>query len=336
MLKDVIVRSTGFYTPERVFTNAEFAAFLDTSDEWISERTGIKERHLAAPGENASDMAVHAARQALERAGLEAEDLDLIIVATVTPDTIFPATANWLQGKLENKHAWSFDINAGCSGYVYTLNVAYNILRTGQHRYALVMGAERMTALADMTKRETCVLFGDGAACLLLEAVDPADNPQGYGIRDFYLESDGTLADILMQDSGGSAKPPTFQTVLNHEHFIRMDGQAVFKNAVRRMYQSVTQVLEQVNLEPQEIDWFVGHQANARIIRSTQQRLKVPEEKVYMNVERYGNVTAVTIPSCLDELSEAGKLVPGSKVVLFTFGTGFTWGSVYLVWGGGA
>jgi len=322
--------------PERVFTNQEFEAFLDTSDQWITERTGIKERRLAAPGEQSSDMAVKAARQCLERAGLEPEDVDVFLVATVTPDTIFPATGNWLQGKLGNKHAWSFDLNAGCSGYIYTLNVAFNMLRAGQHRYAMVMGAERMTALADMTKREHCVLFGDGAACLLLEAVDPADNPQHYGIKDFYLQSDGTLAEILMQKAGGTAKPASYMTVRNHEHFISMDGQAVFKNAVRRMYQCVMQVLEQVNVDPQDVDWFVGHQANARIIRSTQQRLKVPEEKVYMNVERYGNTTAVTIPSCLDELYEDGKLLPGHKVVLFTFGTGFTWGSTYLVWGGGA
>lgn len=336
MLKEVIVRSTGCYMPERVFTNQEFEAFLDTTDQWIVERTGIRERRLAAPGEQSSDMAVKAVQQCLERAGLEAEDVDVFVVATVTPDTIFPATANWLQGKLGNTHAWGFDLNAGCSGYIYSLNAAYNVLRSGQHRFALVVGAEKMSCLADMTKREHCVLFGDGAACLLLEAVDPADNPRGFGIKDFYLQSDGSLAEILMQQAGGTAKPASYMTVRNHEHFISMDGQAVFKNAVRRMYQSVMQVLEQVEVEPQDVDWFVGHQANARILRSTQQRLKVPEEKVYMNVQRYGNTTAVTIPSCLDELYEAGKLQPGHKVVLFTFGTGFTWGSTYLVWGGGA
>lgn len=333
MFKDVIVRSSGRYFPERVFTNKEYEAILDTSDEWIVERTGIKERRLAAPGETVSDMALKASLQCLERAGLEPDDVELIIVGTVTPDTIFPATANWLQGKLGNTRAWSFDLNAGCSGYVYSLNTAYNMLRNGQHRYALVVGAEKMTALSDMTNRDHCVLFGDGAACLLLEAVDPAENPQGWGIKDFYLQSDGSLGNILMQTAGGSSHPSTYRTVRNHQHFVEMQGQPVFKNAVRRMYQAVIQVLEQVNVPPEEIDWFVGHQANARIISATQRRLGVPEEKVYMNVQRYGNTTAATIPCCLDELATEGKLVAGHKVVLFTFGTGFTWGSTYLVWG---
>ena len=334
MPKDVLIRATGRYLPERVFTNAEFTQFIDTTDEWITERTGIRERRMAAPGETVSDMALMACRQCLERAGVEPDEVELIVCPTVTPDTVFPATANWLQGKLGNHTAWSFDLNAGCSGFIYALNVVTNILRMGQHRYALLVGAEKMTALCDMTDREHCVLFGDAAAAILLEAVDPADNPEGYGVREFYMQSDGELASILMQHAGGSSLPPTFSTVGEHRHFISMQGREVYKGAVRRMYQSVVEVLERAGVDKDEVDWFVAHQANARIIEATQKRLEVPEEKVYMNVERYGNTTAATIPLCLDELYCDGKLIPGQKVVLFTFGTGFTWGSAFLVWGG--
>lgn len=334
MPKNVIVRATGSYLPERVFTNEEFTAFLDTSDEWITERTGIKERRFAAPGESVSDMAVSAARQCLERAGVDEADVDLIVCPTVTPDTVFPATANWVQGKLGNKKAWSFDINAGCSGFVYALNAVTSILMQGHARYALVIGAEKMSALCNMTDRDHCVLFGDAAACLLLEAVEEADNPEGYGIRDFFLKSDGELAPILMQYGGGSSIPPTIESVENRRHYIHMQGREVYKAAVRQMYASVVNVLEKAGLGKDDVDWFIAHQANARIIEATQRRLEVPEEKVYINVNRFGNTTAATIPLCLDELYSDGKLAAGQNIILFTFGTGFTWGSCYLVWGG--
>jgi 3-oxoacyl-[acyl-carrier-protein] synthase-3 len=332
-VKDVVVRGTGRYLPERIFTNHEFEAIIETSDDWITERTGIRERRLAAPGESTSDMALQACRQALERAGVAADEVGLIIVATVTPDTVFPATANWLQGKLGNHTAWSYDINAACGGYIYALSAATGLLRTGQARYALVVGAERMSAILDFTSRETCVLFGDGAAALLLEAVDPADNPQGYGVREFVLGSDGNLARILWQPDGGSNSPPTLDTLARHGHFVHMQGREVYKHAVRRMNQIVTDVLERVGVAPDAVDWFVPHQANVRIIQSVQERLGLPAERFYVNIDRYGNTTAATIPLCLDELAEQGKLHAGSKVVLFTFGAGFTWGSCYLVWG---
>ncbi len=333
MSKSVVVRASGHYVPERVMTNDEFTAFLDTSDAWIIERTGIKERHLAAPGQTNSDLALEAAQLCLKRAGVEAAEIDLIIVATVTPDTVFPATANWLQGKLNNKKAWSFDVNAGCSGFIYALSVATSLLETGRNRYALVVGSEKMTAICDMTNRDHCVLFGDGAACLLLEIVDDAENPHGYGIKHFYHESDGALAPILVQIAGGSNLPPSYTTVAGHQHFISMDGQAVYKGAVRHMSQSVDEVLKLAGKTAQDIDWLIPHQANARIIEAVQRRLKVPEEKVYINVDRFANTTAATIPMCLDELAEQGKLTPGMQLVLFTFGAGFTWGSCYLVWG---
>jgi 3-oxoacyl-[acyl-carrier-protein] synthase-3 len=334
-VKDVVVRGTGRYVPERVFSNHEFEAIIDTSDEWITERTGIRERRLAAPGELNSDMALQACRQALERAGVEAQEVGLIVVATVTPDTVFPATANWLQGKLGNFHAWSYDINAACGGFIYALSAVTSLLQTGQARYALVVGAEKMSAILDFTSRETCVLFGDGAAALLLEAVDPAANPQGYGIRDFVLGSDGNLAQILWQPDGGSNSPPTMETLARHGHYVHMQGREVYKHAVRRMNQIVIEVLDKAGVAPGDIDWYVPHQANVRIIQSVQERLGLPMERFYVNIDRYGNTTAATIPLCLDELNEQGKLQPGSKVVLFTFGAGFTWGSCYLVWGNG-
>jgi 3-oxoacyl-[acyl-carrier-protein] synthase III len=333
MLKDVVVRSTGHYAPARVMKNEEFSAFLETNDAWITERTGIKERRYAAPGETVSDMALAASKIALERAGVSAEDVDLIIVPTVTPDTVFPATANWLQGKLGNKKAWSFDVNAGCSGFIYAISAAHALLASGQNRYALVVGAEKMTALCDFTDRAVAVLFGDGAACFLLEAVDPADNPQGFGLRHFHHKSDGSLAPILMQHAGGSNKPSTYESVAAHEHFIYMEGQEVYKNAVRRMSETVREVLQTAGKTADDVDYFIPHQANARIIEAVTRMLRAPAEKVYVNVNRFGNTTSATIPLCVDELYEAGKLHDGSKLVLFTFGTGFTWGACYMVWG---
>jgi 3-oxoacyl-[acyl-carrier-protein] synthase III len=333
MANSVVVRACGSYAPKRVMTNDEFTAFLDTSDQWITERTGIKERHLAAPGENCSDMALNAAQRCLEMAKVDAKDVDLIICATVTPDTVFPATANWLQAKLGNTLAWSFDLNAGCSGYIYALSVAAGLLQSGRNRYALVMGVEKMSSLADMTNREHCVLFGDAAACMLLEAVDEKDNPNGYGLTHFYHQSDGSLAPVLVQYAGGSNLPAAPETVAKHLHYISMDGQTVYKNAVRRMSQSVDELLKIAGKQAADVDWFIPHQANARIIEAVQRRLGVPAEKVYVNVDRFGNTTAATIPLCIDELSAQGKLAPGTQLVLFTFGAGFTWGSCYLVWG---
>ena len=334
MAKDVIIRSTGRYLPERVVVNEEFEAFLDTSDEWITERTGIKERRFAAPGETTSDMALAARKQCLQRAGMDPADVELTIIPTVTGDTPFPATANWLQGKLGNKRAWSFDLNAGCSGFVYALCVTTALLRSGVAKNALLVGAEKMTAISNFTDRSHCVLFGDAAACLLLEAVDSEDNQEGYGVKEFYLKCDGSLAPILIQHAGGTNIPASYTSVAAQEHFLSMDGPLVYKHAVRHMLEAITEVLAKVEVEPKDVDWFVPHQANARILVATQERLGVEPEKGYINVQRYGNTTSASIPLCLDELAVDGKLAPGKKVVLFTFGTGLTWGSCYLVWGG--
>lgn len=330
---DVVVRSTGRYVPERVFTNAEFTSFLDTSDEWITERTGIKERHLAAPGETVSDMGYRASLQALERAGLEANDIDVIVVATVTGDTVFPSTANWLQAKLGNSRAWSFDVNAACSGMMYTLSLLTGLLRSGQARRALLVGAEKMSAILDFTDRSTCVLFGDGAGAMILEAVAAADNPEGYGVGEFVLGSDGNLANILYQPCGGSNQPPTYRSVSEHGHYVHMEGRDVYKNAVRRMDEIVVEVLKRQAVDPATVDWFIAHQANVRIIESVQERMGLPKERFYVNIQRYGNTTSATIPLCLDELYTDGQLKAGQRLVLFTFGAGLTWGSAYLVWG---
>jgi len=330
---DVVIRATGRYLPERVFTNHEFEAFLDTSDDWIVQRTGIRERHLAAPAEKNSDMGLAAARQCLERAGLDAGEIDLLIVPTVTPDTVFPATANWLQGKLGNNRAWSFDLNAGCSGFIYGLSVATALLRTGQARRCLLVGSEKMSALCDFTDRSTCVLFGDGAACLLLEAVEPDRNPQGYGIKEFAMGTEGQHAEFLYQPAGGSSQPPTVTSVLAHQHYIHMLGRDVYVHAVRRMEQTINDVLAKGGAVAQDIAWFIPHQANARIIETINERMGLPSERFYVNIDRYGNTTSATIPICLDELDQAGQLKPGDKLVLFTFGTGLTWGSCLLTWG---
>jgi 3-oxoacyl-[acyl-carrier-protein] synthase-3 len=332
-MRDVVVLSTGRYLPERIFKNEEFESFLDTSDEWITERTGIRERRFAAPGETVSSMSQRAAEQAIERAGIAVDDIDLIIVATVTGDTVFPSTANWLQAKLGNTSAWSYDINAACSGFMYGLSAATALLRSGQAKTALLVGAERMSALLDFTDRSTCVLFGDGAAAVILQAVEAADNPEGYGVGEFILGSDGNLAGILCQPSGGSTQPPTYKSVLEHGHYVHMSGRDVYKHAVRRMDEIVEKVIAKQGVDPAEIDWFVAHQANIRIIESVQERMGLPKERFYINIQRYGNTTSATIPLCLDELYTGGKLTAGDKLVLFTFGAGLTWGSAYLVWG---
>ncbi|MDQ3023841.1 MAG: ketoacyl-ACP synthase III [bacterium] len=333
MAFDVVIRGTGSYLPERIFTNQEFEALLDTSDEWIVQRTGIRQRRLAAPGEANSDMGLAAARQCLERCNLEPNDVDLIIVPTVTPDTPFPATANWLQGKLGNTRAWSFDINAGCSGFIYGLATATSLLSCGTAKRCLLIGSEKMSALLDFTDRSTCVLFGDGAACVLLEAVESQNNPNGYGVKLFSMGSDGLNAEILYQPAGGSSQPPTFRSVMAHDHYVHMSGREVYSHAIRRMETSILDVLERGGTSAGEIDWFVPHQANARIIETIHQRMELPAERFFVNIDKYGNTTAATIPLCIDEMDQAGLLKAGDKLVLFTFGTGLTWGSCLLTWG---
>ncbi|MCD6282856.1 ketoacyl-ACP synthase III [bacterium] len=329
---DVIIRGTGRYVPERVLTNDDFARIVDTSDEWITARTGIKERHIVVPGETSSHMAEAAVMKALEMAGADPAEVELIIVPTVTPEHVYPATASVIQGRIGAAKAACFDMNAACSSFIYALNTATNFLRVGQYKNALVIGSDVMTSITNYLDRNTCVLFGDAAAVLYLVAEPRSETPRG--IRAFDLGSDGTAVDILYQYAGGSAAPSTPRTALDEGHFVYMEGPEVFKRAVRTMEQTVRDVIAKENVEPLEVDWFLAHQANSRIIQSTQKRLQVPAERVYINIQRYGNTTSASIPLCIDELNEEGKLKPGNKVVLFAFGAGLSWASCYLIWEG--
>ena len=337
-MREVVVAGTGRYLPERGVTNAELVERLkqiapDTTEEWIVEKTGVCQRHVAAPDEHTSDMAFEAAHACLHKAGVDAKDLDLIVVPTVSGDTNFPATANWLQGKLENTKAWAFDVNAGCSGFIYALSAVTALIRARQSDLVLVVGAEKMSALYDPQDRTSYPLAGDGAAALLLQSIGPEDNSKWYGIRGFYLQSDGQMADVLKQPLGGTSEPLTRENIDDPKRYLCMDGPRVYQHAIRRMVESVNGVLDKVHVQKDEVNWFVGHQANGRILEKVAAKLGVPVEKVYININKYANTTSATIPICLDELAESGQLKPGHKVVLFTFGTGFTWGACYLVWG---
>jgi 3-oxoacyl-[acyl-carrier-protein] synthase-3 len=331
MTRKVVVRATGRYVPPKVLNNKDFEKIVDTTDEWITTRTGIKERHVCLPPESNSTMAEAACRLALNRAGVKPEDIDLIILASVTPEMIFPSTACILQGRLGATRAVAWDMNGACSGFIYALSTAHAFLLQRKYRYALVVGSEVMSAIMDFTDRNTCVLFGDAASVFLLEGVE---TDKKVGITSFAMGCDGTQTEILYQPAGGSKKPPTIDTVLAQEHFIKMSGQDVFKRAVRVMADVVRELVDKNGVRLEEVRWFVPHQANVRIIQSAASRLNVPKEKVYLNIHRYGNTTAASIPMCVDELWEQGNIVDGDQIILFTFGAGFTWASCHLIWGG--
>jgi 3-oxoacyl-[acyl-carrier-protein] synthase-3 len=323
------ISSLGRYVPERVMTNADLEKIVDTSDEWIRTRTGIEQRHVVEPGTPTSELCVRAAREALERRGIGPGDLDLIIVATVTPDMVFPATACLVQDKLKATRAWGFDISAACSGFLYALTIGAQFVETGAHSRVLVIGADVMTSILDYQDRTTCVLFGDGAGAVLLE---PSDDDTG--IVDFLHEVDGSGACYLNMPAGGSAHPPTHETVEKRMHFVRQEGAHVFKYAVRKFADTSVHLLERNGVKPETIDLFVAHQANIRIIEAAQQRLGLPDAKVIKNIDRYGNTTAGTIPLALGTALDEGKLKKGDLVLLAAVGAGFTVGTVLLRWSG--
>ena len=323
------ITSLGCYVPERVVTNADLEKIVETSDEWITTRTGIRERRYAPPGTPTSELAVRAARQALERRGISPSELDLIVVGTVTPDMLFPATACVIQEKLKAGKAWGFDISAACSGFTYALTTGAQFIEAGTHKKVLVIGADVMTAILDFKDRATCVLFGDGAGAVLLE---PGDD--GTGILDFRNEVDGSGGCYLYMLGGGSLNPATHETVDKRMHYIHQDGGHVFKYAVRKMAESPRQLLEANGLTIDELDLFVAHQANLRIINAAQERLGLPDEKVVTNIAKYGNTTAATIPLALASALDEGRLKPGHLVMLTSVGAGFTVGSVLLRWSG--
>jgi len=314
------------YVPEYILTNQELAQMVDTSDEWIIERTGIKERRiLKGVEQGASVMAIKAVNRLLEKRGISAAEIDLIIVATVTGDYVFPATANVVADKIGAVNSWSYDINAACSGFIYALATGAQFIQTGMHKKIVIVGVDKMSSIINYEDRTTCIIFGDGAGAVLLEP-----NTEGLGLIDYVCRADGSGRKNLYQKAGGSVKPPTHETVDNKEHYVLQEGQAVFKVAVKQMSDVSEEIMKRNNLTADNIAWLVPHQANKRIIQAVQERMKLPDNKVMMNIHRYGNTTAGTIPLCLWDYRD--KLKKGDNLVLSAFGGGFTWGSAYLKW----
>lgn len=323
---------TGSYMPSRVMTNDELSKIVDTSDEWITSRTGIKERRIAAENEATSDLASEAARRALENAGVKPEEIQLIIVATVTPDMFFPSTACFVQKKIGASNAVCFDVSAACSGFLYALQVARHFINTGNRTTALVIGAEKLTSLVNWQDRNTCVLFGDGAGAVVIRrAAEEDKNAQGR-VLSTVMGSDGNLTDLLKVPGGASACPITAENVLSRPNTIHMEGRETFKHAVTRMLEASQQALEIAGLTAADVSLVIPHQANARIIGAIAERLNLPIEKVFMNLDKYGNTSAATIPVALDEAHRAGRIQKGDVVLLVAFGGGFTWASSVLRW----
>ena len=317
----------GAYSPPKVLTNHDFEQLLETSDTWIRERTGISERHVAAPDQTTAMMAAEASRQALAEAGLVAEQLDTIIVATATPDRLLPSTACDLQALIGATNATAFDIGAACSGWVYGLVMGESLVASGAGERVLVVGAEKLTSIMDWTDRSTAVLFGDGAGAVVLTKSDGA-----RGILSSYLKSDGRLAELLWRPGGGTVCPPSEQMLQDRSYYIKMAGREVFKNAVRSMADAASRALERAGLKGEQVDLLIPHQANLRIIEATANHAHIPMERVFVNVDRFGNTSSASIPLAIDDARRAGRLTPGMIVLLATFGAGFTWGSVVLKW----
>jgi 3-oxoacyl-[acyl-carrier-protein] synthase-3 len=309
-------------------TNADLEKMVDTNDEWIVDRTGIKQRHIAEKGVATSDLAAEAARDCLRRRGIEASELEVILVATVTPDMFFPATACLVQEKIGARRAWGFDLSAACSGFIYALQVGAKLIESGAHTRVMVIGADLMSSILDYTDRTTCILFGDGAGAVLLEPCEPSE----IGLIDFVHEIDGAGAASLYMPGGGSLHPASAETVANKEHFVHQEGGAVFKVAVRKMAELSEAVLTRNDLTAQDIDLFIPHQANKRIIVSTAEKLGMPLEKIVINIGEYGNTTAATIPLAMHTALEEGRLKKGSLVLLASFGGGYTIGATLLRW----
>lgn len=321
------ITAVGHYLPERVMTNADFEKILDTSDEWIRTRTGISERRIMEEGAS-SDMAARAVQAMLARRGIDASEIDLIIVATVTPDMFFPATGCLVQDMVGASHAWAFDLSAACSGFLYALVVGAQFIESGAHEKVVVVGTDKMSSIIDYSDRTTSILFGDAAAAVLLE---PAGDPS-EGILDFILRVDGKGKDALHMRAGGSRCPASHDTVDKRLHYVYQDGKTVFKAAVVGMADVSAEIVERNGLTGRDVDWLVPHQANLRIIDATAERMGLTKDKVMVNIDRFGNTTAATIPLCLSEWWEAGRLRKGQTIVLASFGAGYTWGSILVKW----
>ncbi len=321
------IRGSGYYVPEKILTNADLEKLVDTSDEWITTRTGIKERHIMAPEQASSDMAIAAAKKALDDAGVTKDDIDLIIVCTATPDTAFPSTACWVQRGLGADHIPAFDVGAACSGFLYGLIVSQGMILSGTNKRILLIAVESLTRVTDWEERTTAVLFGDGAAAAVLEESDDES-----GLLAHYWKADGNLAELLLQPGGGSRRPCSYAVVDERLPFLKMRGNEVFKHAVKRMGEAATEAVAKAGLTKGDIDWLIPHQANIRIISATGRRLNLPDEKVFINIHKYGNVSCVTIPTALHEMKETGMLKKGDIIVLTAFGAGFTWAAITYRW----
>ncbi len=324
----IIIQGTGAYVPEQIVTNADMARIVDTSDEWICSRTGIRERHFAAKGEATSDMAAAAAVRAIEAAGIQREEIDLVVVATMTPDMPFPSTACLVQDKVGLGKVTAFDVQAACSGFVYALNIASCMLRSGSYTKALVIGAEKTSPILDFEDRTTCVLFGDGASAAILGVSPEA----GVGILGSVGGSDGSNPSLLYQPAGGSAMPASSDTIRDRQHFLRMNGKEIFKLAVRIMEQASLEILQQHGFQRQDVDLVIPHQANMRIIESLAKRMQLPLDRFHSNLDRFGNTSAASVGIALDEALRSGHLQPGNLVLLVAFGAGLTWGSTLVKW----
>lgn len=321
------ITGIGAYVPEYILTNDELSKMVDTSDEWIMTRIGIKERHIIKEkGEGSSFVGTKAVQQLLEKTNTSPDEVDLLICATVTPDHQFPATANIISDKAGIKNAHSFDLNAGCSGFLYALNTASKFVEAGSHKKVVVVGAEKMSSIVDYQDRATCPIFGDGAGAVLVEPTT-----EDIGIVDSILQSDGVGRVHLHQKAGGSVAPASHETIDAREHYIYQEGQPVFKWAVSKMADVSVEMMQRHNIEPDDLNWLVPHQANMRIIEATAKRMGIKKEQVMINIERYGNTTAATLPLCLWEWEN--QLNKGDNIILATFGAGFTWGSMYVKWG---
>jgi 3-oxoacyl-[acyl-carrier-protein] synthase-3 len=314
------------YVPDYVLSNERLEQLVPTTSEWIETRTGIKERRiLKGEGKGTSDMCIPAIQKLLEKKGISPLDIDMVIVGTVTPDYVFPSTSNVICDKIGATNAWGYDLSAACSGFLFALVTGSQFIETGKCKKVLVVGADKMSSILDYTDRSTCIIFGDGAGVVLLEP-----NTEGLGIVDSILKTDGSGRKYLHQKAGGSVKPASYETVDAREHFVFQDGQPVFKRAVAGMAEVSADIVERNHLKPEDIAWLAPHQANKRIIDATAERLSLAPEKVMLNIQKYGNTTAGTIPLCLWDYEK--QLKKGDNIILSTFGAGFTWGAVYLKW----
>ena len=321
------ITALGMYFPDKIYDNKYFESIVDTNDEWIVSRTGIKERRILENGAT-SDLATNAALDLMEKHKVKAEEIDCIIVATVTPDMFFPPTACLVQRRIGAVNAWGFDLEAACSGFLFAFQTGSALIESGQYKKVIVIGADKMSSITDYTDRNNCILFGDGGAAVLLE---PSED-KSLGLQDYILRVDGSGEDALHMRGGGSLNPPSHETVDKKMHYIYQDGKAVFRVAVKGMADVSVELMQKNNLKSEDLAYLVPHQANLRIIDATAERMGLTKDKVMINIDRYGNTTAATIPSCMVEYYRAGKVKKGDKLILSAFGAGYTWGAIYLVW----